>query len=276
MLIQEIETLARGFTANSQLNYVTAEDALRTDLIGMKLWDGILIGTAEANDPLFDKMRKEGALNMGTMLPHDWLPDAASVISFFLPFTEDVKKANAKDRDIPADEWLHARIEGQAALAASGEQIAAYLREKGYNAIFPTTDPRFKMLSPYESNWSERHTAYVCGLGTFGLSKGLITEKGMAGRFGSIITNAPIPAAERPYSNPFEYCTMCGACQARCPADAIDKSKGVIQGKDHTLCSPYLKKMTFPPHGAHQKIRYGCGKCQVKVPCESKIPKKPQ
>lgn len=274
MLIQDIESLALSFMADSPINRVAPEDALREDLAGMKLWDEILLGTAAADDPLFDAMRKEGALDMGVMLPHDWIPDAVSVISFFLPFTEEVKKANAKDGKIPADEWLHARIEGQIALAALGEHITSFLREKGYDAAFPTTDPRFKMLSPFVSNWSERHTAYICGLGTFGLSKGLITEKGMAGRFGSIITNAHIPPKERPYTTPFEYCTMCGACQTRCPAGAIDKSKGVILGKDHTLCSPYLKEMTFPPQGAHQRTRYGCGKCQVKVPCESRIPKR--
>lgn len=35
----------------------------------------------------------------------------------------------------------------------------------------------------FGSNWSERHAAYVCGLGTFGLSKGLITDKGMGRTF---------------------------------------------------------------------------------------------
>ena len=35
-------------------------------------------------------------------------------------------------------------------------------------------------ISPYISTWSERHAMYAAGLGTFGLSKGLITKKGMA------------------------------------------------------------------------------------------------
>ena len=88
------------------------------------------------------------------------------------------------------------------------------------------------MLEPYASNWSERHVAYVCGLGTFGLSKGLITERGMAGRFGSIVTDAELAPTPRKYSDPFEYCTKCGACQFRCPAKAIDKSRGPALAKD--------------------------------------------
>lgn len=39
----------------------------------------------------------------------------------------------------------------------------------------------------------------VCGLGIFGLSKGLITSKGIAGRFGSIVTELQIIPNEREY-----------------------------------------------------------------------------
>ena len=62
------------------------------------------------------------------------------------------------------------------------------------------------------SLWSERHAAYVCGLRTFGLSKGLITKKGIAGRFTSLITDLPLLADERAYTDVYEYCTRCGAC----------------------------------------------------------------
>jgi epoxyqueuosine reductase len=40
----------------------------------------------------------------------------------------------------------------------------------------------------YASSWSERHAAYAAGLGTFGLCDGLITARGKAVRFGSIIS----------------------------------------------------------------------------------------
>lgn len=58
---------------------------------------------------------------------------------------------------------------------------------------------------------------------------------------------------------------MCGACIRRCPAEAITMEKG----KDHTVCEPWLTRTAqlYAP-------RYGCGKCQTKVPCESQIPVK--
>lgn len=38
------------------------------------------------------------------------------------------------------------------------------------------------------SNWSERHAAYVAGLGTFSLNDALITVNGIAHRVGSILS----------------------------------------------------------------------------------------
>jgi len=114
------------------------------------------------------------------------------------------------------------------------------------------------------SNWSERHVAFVCGLGTFGLSKGLITKSGIAGRFGSILTELYLPPNNREYENIYEYCSMCGICVKNCPANAIS----IENGKNHNICSEFLNKTA-----KKYNPRYGCGKCQIGVPCENKIPK---
>lgn len=155
-----------------------------------------------------------------------------------------------------------------------GAFVRELLVQAGEQAVYPAADPRFGMVESFASNWSERHAAYICGLGTFGLSKGLITEKGMAGRFGSVITTAQLPATKRRTDDPFADCTMCGKCARNCPAGAIDPAKGIINGKDHEKCSAYLKTCTYPPHGPHARVRYGCGKCQVGVPCECGRPNK--
>ena len=42
------------------------------------------------------------------------------------------------------------------------------------------------------SYWSQKHVAYMAGLGKFGLHHMIITEKGCCGRLGSIVTNAKI------------------------------------------------------------------------------------
>jgi len=42
------------------------------------------------------------------------------------------------------------------------------------------------------SNWSQRHIAYAAGLGTFSLSDGFITPKGIAMRCGSVVCDAAL------------------------------------------------------------------------------------
>lgn len=265
---------AATFLQTSAENYVSADEALRPDLAGMQIYDTPIFAVASAEDPLFLQLREPEVMGEGAFLPSDWLKNAKSVISFFLPFTDAVKNSNRAAPVKASDEWLHARIEGQIAVDALGKYICSLLENEGFDAVYPSGDARLSPIAPLVLNWSERHVAYICGLGTFGLSKGLITEKGMAGRFGSVVTSALLPVTERPYSTPFEYCTMCGACQKKCPANAIDASKGVIDGKSHGICAPFVNATKLPPAGPHNRSRYGCGKCQVGVPCESKIPKK--
>ena len=151
-------------------------------------------------------------------------------------------------------------------------KLQELLEADGAATVCPTGSGELKMLTPYISDWSERHAAYAAGLGTFGLSKGLITAKGVAGRYGSVITDAEFPVTPRPYTDPFEYCILCGACGVRCPGKAIDVTKGCALGKDQKLCEAYVGSGITPPHGPNQRVRYGCGKCQTAVPCECGIP----
>ena len=274
MDLAKITDAAKEFVEQNTLNYISEEDAIRPDLIGMRIYDEPLIGIAAADSPLFLQLKEPGVVHPEAFLPADWLPGAKSVLSFFLPFTEAVKHSNAQHRETASDEWLHARIEGQMMLEALGHHLCEVLQEDGYSCVFPTTDARFRIIEPCISNWSERHAAYVCGLGTFGISRGLITKKGMAGRFGSIITSAVLPVTQHEYSDPFEYCILCGKCQKNCPAGAIDMSRGVVHGKDQSVCASVVSASYLPPHGPNGRVRYGCGKCQVNVPCESGIPRR--
>lgn len=271
-----------NFVTNDPGNYVSEEDAIYPELTGLKFYEAPVVGFASAKDELFTAVyKKEGVIHPEYMSPEEWLFGAKTVISFFLPFTKEVKESNRLKTDHPyapglpqhcSAQWLHARIEGQMFLDKITDHIQMLLENEGFETVCPTTSGKLRMITPYISTWSERHAAYAAGLGTFGLSKGLITSKGMAGRFGSVITNAVFAPTMRPYSEPFEYCTMCGACMIKCPIGAIDKTKGCALGKDQVSCGSYVRKSRLPPHGPNHRIRYGCGKCQSGVPCESRIP----
>lgn len=252
-------------------NRVQATHAIAPELVGLPLYGAPVLAVGDAADPLFETMRAPEAVGAWFRTPEQWLPGAKRVISFFLPFSEEVKRSNFAGAD-PSPMWLHGRIEGQAFLVQVCRWLQQQLQAEGHAALVPALDPAMRVAEKatepggmeYTSSWSERHVAFICGLGTFGLSRGLITEKGMAGRFGSLVTTAELPVTERPYTDIYEYCTRCGACIRRCPVGAISEA-----GKDHEPCADFLNdaKRRFAP-------RYGCGKCQVKVPCMDRIPKR--
>ena len=272
---EQLQRFAAEWVEKSHLNYIRSEQAIRPELIGLKIYDEPIIGLALSDDPIFEEFQQPEVIGEGFCPPKYWLPESQTVLSFFLPLSNEVRKANRKDPIWPASEWLHGRIEGQ----VLAKELSLYLQEvfikAGCSSCVPSLDERFwcndkaelekngVIIPAFTSNWSERHIAYACGLGTFGLSAGLITKKGIAGRFGSLITSMLLQPDTRSYQHYDEYCTKCGACVHRCPVDAIS----LDQGKDHNLCGPFIdktKEMYAP--------RYGCGKCQVAVPCETQIP----
>jgi len=266
----DFEQELKEYIRNSPENRVQKEIALRPDLAGMVIFDEPVFGYASADDPIFEEAKKPGVIGAHFMAPTEWLSGAKTVISVFLPFTEQVRLANRQNMDWPADEWLHARIEGQALQNKICRFAEDLFKKNNFSALAPMIDSRFTSASPltkdktsqdyYTSNWSERHAAYAAGLGTFGLSKGLISRKGVAGRYISVITNAVFAPDERPYTGIYDYCIQCGACIRNCPASAISAEKG----KNHYLCSEFLESTR-----AKYAPRYGCGKCQIKVPCET-------
>lgn len=275
MTMLELERRLAAFVAEDPENRVEESYALRPEHVGMPIYEAPLIGCAAANDPLFTYMQERPEI-YGPMLrlPEQWLPGAVSVVSLFLPLSKAVRDSNRDDLRWPSELWLYARAEGQGIVDRAAMYVAELLREAGGKVAIPSLSPEFSVLRdptrlergepPYVSNWSERHAAFTAGLGTFSLSKHLITEKGVSGRFSSVITDLPLTVTPRPYTDPYEYCTFCGACRKRCAVNAI----GPLE-KDNRICSDFQHQVLkrFPP-------RHGCGKCQLSVPCETGRPKR--
>lgn len=239
----------------------------------MRMFDEPLIGIGSAKDPLFEEYKDPSAVGPWHRSPKEWLPEAATVVSLFFPICEEARRSNRGTPGEPSLEWLYCRIEGNEYLRSFIGRFRDSLIQEGYRACAPALDERFRAFmnqkpdsdseAPvYGSMWSERHVAYLCGLGTFGLSKGIITRKGMAGRFCSLVTSLELEADARPYQGLYDYCIQCGQCIERCPVHAIS-----AKGKEHIPCHNWLlhvKEQHAP--------RLGCGKCQTAVPCECGIP----
>ena len=270
------ETITRQFRDWDE-NFISKKDALRDDLIGMQIFDQPIYGISNAFDPLYRSMKKQEIVGPWHKLPTDFLKEGKRVISMFFPYTEQVKRNQRTSLGETTPEWLHGRIEGNAAMVSFAKKLCEVIRQKEYLACVPVTEPGFQVVmngigiasykeikeTTFGSTWSERHVAYISGLGTFGLSRGLITQKGIAGRFCSIVTDMLLPVTDRTYKEYDEWCTKCGRCAVRCPVHAIS----LEIGKDHIPCGKRIdkSKIRYAP-------RYGCGQCQTAVPCESRRP----
>ena len=111
--INKIINSAENFVQNSSGNYISAENAISSEYIGMKIYDSPIFAFGHADDELYSKYKSPDIIGSHFLTPAEWLPDAKTVISFFLPYTKQIKSANARDYQWPADEWLNGRFEGQ-------------------------------------------------------------------------------------------------------------------------------------------------------------------
>ena len=258
MTLENIEGYIRELLEGAK-NRLSPDTAISPELAGMRMFGFVAIGAAKADDPLFEEFRNPGVIGPHFMAPREWLPEAAGVVSVFFRMTDRVIKSMDESSSWPSPELLHARIEGQAFISWAMLSLADEIKRHGDAAMVPAADERFSFTKePYTSNWSERHVAFACGLGTFGLSRGIITKAGTPGRFGSVVTSLDLQPTNREYREPYEYCAMCGKCAENCPAGAIT----IEHGKNHSKCSAFIDRTRerFSP-------RYACGRCQIGVPC---------
>lgn len=273
-----IEKVLGDFIENSP------ENSLR-DKTGEKAWEDFLIGFSNGADPIFREYKRHVGPFHFTPLElfeksfpeSDVDEEQLTVISWVLPQTVRTRHDNRKETIYPSERWVRARIFGEEVNGALRRRVVWALQGKGYRAVAPQLSPHWERKTSdrfgFASTWSERHAAYASGLGTFGLCDGLITPRGKAVRFGSVIADIEIPPSARPYGNHHQYCLhfaggKCGKCIPRCPAGAISED-----GHDKKKCWDYMHPMIDEYVKTHFHFEgYGCGLCQTGVPCESKIP----
>jgi len=269
----------RNFIATSPKNTMQNEN-------GDSAWDSVLVGFATGADQIWQQYKEYiGAFH--------WTPwevfnqhrpeerassEQLTVVSWVLPQREIVRKTNRRAKKYPSEEWARIRIYGEEFNVALRNHVVSRFEEAGHAAVAPMLAPNWTIVKSerfsYASSWSERHAAHAAGLGTFGLCDGLITAKGKAMRAGSVVAKISIEPTPRPYANHRAYCLFfadgaCGKCIDRCPVRAISEA-----GHDKEKCRQHLVRTSEHVKETYKFKGYGCGLCQVGVPCEAGIPVK--
>jgi ferredoxin len=277
--LEEVRIEIESFSASSPGNSLGGD-------FGEPAWGKPLLGFAPGDDSLFLEYRE--AVDPRHLLPEEVFnlhfpgkPASGSdlaVVCWVLPQTGKTLEDNRRQDRLPAERWLRNKQMGETFNDILRRHVIGWLSGKGIDGVAPVLSPHygryFSLRSGLASSWSERHIAYACGLGTFGLSDGLITPVGKAVRIGSAVVRAKVGPAVRPYSDIHEYCLFyrdgsCGACAARCPSGSIrrdGRDKGLCQDYIHGIVEPYAREK----YGLEST--YACGLCQVGVPCENGIP----
>lgn len=201
------------------------------------------------------------------------------VISLVFPQTEATKKMQEGATVFPCDRWVVSRGEWEYMMNEFSSALEESLEKEGIRCasidlikVFCREDSENLGIA---SKWSHRHMAYAAGLGTFGLNDGFISEKGIAVRMTSIVVEADLDITDRGDRGPYDWCLYyskgtCGACIGRCPVNAISE-----KGHDKNRCFDYEDEACekyWPSHIDGSGYIFGCGLCQVKVPCRDKRP----
>ena len=89
---KQIEACAAEFYRSSPKLYIPEDGAYAAGCAGMKMFEEPIFSYGSADDPLFEDFKAPHIIGPHYLTPKQWLPEAKSVISFFLPFSEDVRR----------------------------------------------------------------------------------------------------------------------------------------------------------------------------------------
>ena len=237
-------------------------------------WGIPICGVADANDRLYTELKK--IVGPWHLLPSEILPQAQSVVVFFIPLAHSIVNSNIEGEESSL-EWDTAYLETNLLIAETVNDLCSKIEERGYKAtkIPPTSDNEIEKNNgdpSLTSCWSQRSSAYIAGIGTFGINNMIITEQGCCGRIGSFVTEWKLPPTPRPDT---EYCLYklngsCAECVKRCPCKALYLKDGQAR-YDKIRCKAQVDKFirTLPLGAADT-----CGKCKAPLPCSFTNPSK--
>lgn len=276
----QVADLREGFI--KKIEDLVANHPGSLDEAGYRYFDAPLVGFASASDELFTEYK--WIIGSFHWTPSEALqkvtgpdgPQAGTVVCWVLPISSKTRTSNARQEKHPSLQWARTRDFGERLNNEVRRGVADFITTRGGHAVAPMLADGWKQFrdpgAGIASAWSERHAAYVAGLGTFSLNRGFITPVGIAHRCGSVVTDIVLKPTRRPYRDHRENCLtgrglQCGECIRRCPCGAI-----TLEGQDKDKCDRYYNGTLTPVRKEYGLSVIGCGLCQTGVPCECSIP----
>lgn len=224
-------------------------------------WREPCFAYADAKDPMFNELKT--VIGEHHKMPQDIMEDGKTVLTYFIPLEKSIADSNIPGY-FASEEWAKAYLETIDLIKAINGGLEHLFKLHGWK-IAQTADNRSWDPETMKCNWSHRHAAYIAGLGTWGVNHGLITEKGLCGRIGTLITDTYIEPTKRPE---IEACLYkrnesCKLCIAACPVSAL----GVPDTYNNWDC----KAVTDENAVYHEAIGFAdvCGKCMCGMPCST-------
>lgn len=245
------------------------------DSKGNKLIHRISVGGQSANHQFFSKLPKH---IKGHLTPNDFFREKfpleinknLSVVSFALHYSKEAVTDNAKEKEYPSYSWFEMT---DRFFNEIHEPLSKYIQGlfDDSNIVFPTKSKLYVIDGTEKikiANWSERHVAFGCSLGSFGLHGALITELGCTVRLISIVTDKEFEHYKEPFKDIYANCLYyqdkgCKQCVHRCPVGSVTSEIRIIE---NCFDREYVenKKISFEMYG---KEITACGLCMTGVPC---------
>jgi len=205
-----------------------------------------------------------------------------SVVSWALPIPYQTRLSERKTTYGGSTRYNHTRWRGGIFTESLIGYVCSLLEIMGYNAVAPSRSRFFEMKEMSGgwrvANWSERHIAYTCGLGTVGLNGLMITPKGCAVYLGSMVCDIALTPTAVSYTSHVANCLFyhdasCRRCMERCLAGAIsEEGRNNIRCRENLVKKQSTKLKSLGLDKALIGLAPSCGLCSTKVPCETRIP----
>ena len=221
--------------------------------------------------PADDRFRRLKEITVSDhALPRDLLPEAVTVVVWFIPFRPHLQMDNTRG-ERPALSWGRAYLSTNDMIGRAGPAMKAMIEDAGGKAALTPATHNFDK-DRLVSLWSHKHLGHLIGLGRYGTNCQLITPAGCGGRMGSLVTDLDL--GEHPLVTVDELCLTragreCGKCIEACPVDALSRD-----GIDRARCYARLRdnyRLMMEPDGLPDSTNV-CAKCQVGMPCSTKAP----